>query len=230
MATTGTSLRVRWRRRSARFFPRFFSSFSSRVTRSRARRRPISSFVSPGPRPPMPPVRRLSASSRWPSRGSVYFSCASSTCSLPSRVSARCAKMSRMSCVRSMTFRSVVAAIALACAGVRSQSKISVSMSCSMARITTSSSLPLPSTNLGSMRSRSWMTLSMTSTPAVSARLSSSARRASARRMAPARRFAPTWTSMARPSFARTSERRAWRANSASSEAMSSPKCGCSRP
>ena len=31
--------------------------------RSRARRRPISSFVSPGPRPPMPPVRRESESS-----------------------------------------------------------------------------------------------------------------------------------------------------------------------
>ncbi len=35
---------------------------------------------------------------------SRYFICASSTWSLPSRLSARCAKMSRMSCVRSMTF------------------------------------------------------------------------------------------------------------------------------
>ena len=33
------------------------------VTRSLARRRPISSFVSPGPRPPIPPVRRERASS-----------------------------------------------------------------------------------------------------------------------------------------------------------------------
>ena len=39
------------------------------------------------------------------SRGSRYFSCASSTCSLPSRVRARRAKMSRISCVRSTTLR-----------------------------------------------------------------------------------------------------------------------------
>ena len=32
----------------------------------------------------MPPVRRESESSFWPSRGSEYLSCASSTCSLPS--------------------------------------------------------------------------------------------------------------------------------------------------
>ena len=59
-----------------------------------------------------------------PRRGSVYLSCASSTWSLPSRLSARCAKMSRMSCVRSITLRSVASSMARACAGVRSRSKM----------------------------------------------------------------------------------------------------------
>ena len=66
-------------------------------------RRSVSSFVSPGPRVPMPPPSRESQSLPPTSRGRRYLSCASSTCSLPSRVRARAAKMSRMSCVRSTT-------------------------------------------------------------------------------------------------------------------------------
>ena len=73
--------------------------------RVRMRRRSVSSFVSPGPRVPMPPPSRDSAAPEPTSRGSRYFSCASSTCSLPSRVRARRAKMSRMSCVRSTILR-----------------------------------------------------------------------------------------------------------------------------
>ena len=73
------------------------------ITLRRITRRSDSSCVSPGPRVPMPPPRR----SRWvhcpTSRGSRYVSCASSTCSLPSLVRARWAKMSRISAVRSMT-------------------------------------------------------------------------------------------------------------------------------
>ena len=54
----------------------------------------------------MPPPRRDSAVPEPASRGSRYLSCASSTCHLPSRVRARRAKMSRISCVRSTTLRS----------------------------------------------------------------------------------------------------------------------------
>ena len=67
------------------------------------RRRSVSSFVSPGPRVPIPPPRR---DSEWPwpeSRGSMYFNCASSTCRRPSAVRARRANISRINCVRSMT-------------------------------------------------------------------------------------------------------------------------------
>ena len=81
-------------------------SFESMLMRWRMRRRSVSSLVSPGPRVPMPPPSRDSAVADPTSRGIRYFSCASSTCSLPSRVRARRAKMSRMSCVRSTTLRS----------------------------------------------------------------------------------------------------------------------------
>ena len=56
----------------------------------------------------MPPARRENAEfCPMTSRGNRYFSCASSTCSLPSLLCARWANMSRISCGRSMTFRSV---------------------------------------------------------------------------------------------------------------------------
>ena len=76
------------------------------LMRWRMRRRSVSSLVSPGPRVPMPPPSRDNAAPAPTSRGNMYFSCASSTCSLPSRVRARREKMSRMSCVRSTTLRS----------------------------------------------------------------------------------------------------------------------------
>ena len=69
-------------------------------------RRSVSSCVSPGPRVPMGalvPAWRL----RWVhmpvSRGSRYSYCASCTCSRPSFVRARWAKISRMSPLRSTT-------------------------------------------------------------------------------------------------------------------------------
>ena len=74
--------------------------------RIRIFRRSTSSLVSPGPSVPMPPPSRDISVPMPTSRGSRYFSCASSTWSLPSRVRARLAKMSRMSCVRSTTLRS----------------------------------------------------------------------------------------------------------------------------
>ena len=65
----------------------------------------------------MPPPSRDSAVADPARRGSRYFSCASSTCHLPSRVRARRAKMSRISCVRSMTFRSSRSSSWRSCAG-----------------------------------------------------------------------------------------------------------------
>jgi hypothetical protein len=151
----------------------------------------------------------------------MYFSCASSTWSLPSRVSARCAKMSRMSCVRSSTLRSVTAAMDVAWAGARSRSKISTSASRCRARSTTSSSLPRPSTKRGSMWSRTWVTASTTSTPAVRASSRSSRRESST---CHARFLSDTCTSTARPSLATTG--RAWRtrANSSSRARMVAPE------
>ena len=95
------------------------------------RRRSVSSFVSPGPRVPMPPPSRDSAAPAPTSRGSRYFSCASSTCSLPSRVRARRAKMSRISCVRSTILRPTSSSICRSCAGVSSLSKMTTSTSVS---------------------------------------------------------------------------------------------------
>ena len=218
----GTPPRVRFMRRCSRWRTSFFSCDSRWLTRSFARRRPISSLVSPGPRPPMPPVRRERESSFCARRGMLYFSCASSTCSLPSRLSARCAKMSRISWVRSMTLRSLSFAIDESCTGVRSRSKISTCASSCMARTITSSSLPLPRTCLGSMRSRTCTMVSTTSTPAVYASSRSSRIPSFARRSASRSDLSPTWSRMARPSFAWTSRVRVLRANSASRPDMSS--------
>ncbi len=95
------------------------------------RRRSVSSLVSPGPRVPMPPPSRESAVPAPTRRGSRYFNCASSTWSLPSRVRARAAKMSRMSCVRSSTFRPTASVIWRSCDGESSLSKTTTSTSVS---------------------------------------------------------------------------------------------------
>ena len=71
--------------------------------RRRARRRSVSSCVSPGPRVPTPPPSRSRCCHIPRMRGRLYSSCASSTWSLPSALTACCAKMSRISCVRSTT-------------------------------------------------------------------------------------------------------------------------------
>ena len=134
--------------------------------RSRTRRRSTSSFVSPGPRPPIPPARRESEVSRCARRGSRYPSCASSTWSLPSRVEARWAKMSRISWVRSITRRSRRSARLRAWLGVRSPSKITRSTSSWKQRITSSWSLPAPITVRGSTWGRCWVSTATTETPA----------------------------------------------------------------
>ena len=94
-------------------------------------RRSASSFVSPGPRVPMPPPSRDSQSPEPTSRGIRYLSCASSTWSWPSRVRARRAKMSRISCVRSMTASPVSFSRLRSCAGLSSLSTMTRSTSSS---------------------------------------------------------------------------------------------------
>ena len=91
------------------------------------RRRSVSSCVSPGPRVPMPPPSCDMALPRPVSRGSMYSSCASSTCSWPSRVRAWRAKMSRISCVRSMTLQGRAFSRLRSWVGLRSWSTMATS-------------------------------------------------------------------------------------------------------
>src|SRR5439155_1043149 len=71
--------------------------------RRRAMRRSLSSCDSPGPRVPTPPPRRSRCCHMPRMRGRLYSSCASSTWSFPSALTACWAKMSRISWVRSTT-------------------------------------------------------------------------------------------------------------------------------
>ena len=144
------------------------------LIRCRIRRRSVSSLVSPGPRVPMPPPSRDSAVAEPTRRGSRYFSCASSTWSLPSRVRARRAKMSRMSCVRSTTFRSSAVSRLRSCAGVSSLSKMTVSTRASSHMSASEVTLPLPRNVAGSGLGRSCNTRRATSAPAAAARPASS--------------------------------------------------------
>ena len=112
-----------WARRvlRCRLAPEMERSWRSRTAmRSRTLRRSTSSFISPGPRPPMPPMSRDMAVPFPARRGRRYLSWASSTWTFPSRLWARRAKMSRMSWVRSMTLSSVASAILFCCDGDRS--------------------------------------------------------------------------------------------------------------
>src|SRR6185436_13198497 len=114
------------------------------------------------------------------SRGRRYFSWASSTCSLPSRVRARRAKISRINCVRSTTLRSSRLFSSRSCAGDNSLSKITRSASASAAACASTSTLPLPRNVAGSGFGRSCSTRKTTRAPAASARPPSSSRECSA--------------------------------------------------
>ena len=160
--------------------------------RVRMRRRSVSSLVSPGPRVPMPPPSRDSAGPAPTSRGSRYFSCASSTCSLPSRVRARRAKMSRISCVRSTTLHvDQRFCSSRSCAGDSSLSKMTTSTSASAQARASSSTLPLPDEGggigLGALLQHAQHDRAA---PAASARPASSSRECSAsmRRVVPVTR------------------------------------------
>ena len=111
IATDGMLKRLRsWRLVSR---DTFISAISRRnlAILSRIRRRSVSIFVSPGPRPPIPappaarpPTWRESESPQPRSLGSKYAICANSTCALPSLLLACWAKISKIRAVRSTTF------------------------------------------------------------------------------------------------------------------------------
>ena len=159
--------------RSWRWRPRVRSTSPSRrrscAMRSRTRRRSTSSCVSPGPRVPTPPPRR----DRWVHcrvrRGRRYWSCASSTCILPSRLRARCAKMSRMSALRSMTLHESAFSRLRCCAGESASSKTTTSPRVDSSRSWTSATFPAPMNVAGWMRRSCWIACPTTSRPAVSA-------------------------------------------------------------
>ncbi len=116
--------------------------------RPRIKRRSTSSCVSPGPRKPMPPFWR----SKWvqprTNRVDICCSWASSTCNFPSKVFARCAKISRMRATRSITRHSIAPSILRVCAGDKSWLKITRSAQCALTAWRISSTLPLPIKNL----------------------------------------------------------------------------------
>ena len=122
--------------------------------RSRSRRRSVSSCVSPGPRRPIPPFWR----SRWVQprtrRVDMWRSCASSTCSLPTCERARCAKMSRISPVRSITRQPSARSRLRSCEGLSAWLKMTSAASCALTAASISASLPVPTKCLGSGRSR----------------------------------------------------------------------------
>ncbi len=130
------------------------------------RRRSVSSWVSPGPRKPMPPFCR----SRWVQprtrRVARCESCASSTCSLPSKLRARWAKMSKIKPLRSNTRRPVSFSRLRSWLGVRVWSTSTTSASFSSAQARISSALPDPTKYLGSGRAREASTSPTQTVPA----------------------------------------------------------------
>ena len=176
----------------------------SELIRRRIRRRSVSSLVSPGPLVPMPPPRRDKAADAPTKRGSRYRNCASSTWSLPSRVRARRAKMSRMSWVRSMTRSSRIFSMLRSWAGVSSLSKMTNERSDSWHAALSISSLPDPISVAASGRSRSCvkrMTGSMSAASANPAS-SSSASSTCVRRVSPV--ISPTSAARSRTSVPRS--------------------------
>jgi hypothetical protein len=139
-------------------------------------RRSVSSWVSPGPRVPLPPPSCDMARPRPARRGSWYSSCASSTWSWPSRVLAWRAKMSRMSCERSMTWQGSRDSMLRSCEGVRSWSKRTSEALVEATTSTISSSLPWPTRLEGSGLWRRWTSVTAMVAPADRASSSNSAR------------------------------------------------------
>ena len=172
MATvTTSSFFLRWRSKPRRFSNASSSSSSACILR-RMCRRSLSNLLSPGPRVPMPPPRRERLVPCPARRGRRYFSCASSTCNLPSLVFARWAKMSRIRVVRSITAAPRAFSRFFCWAGESSWSKMTSSTWLFCTNSASSSTLPIRVA--GSGRSFFWMTLPITLAPADFASSSSS--------------------------------------------------------
>ena len=117
--------------------------------RLRNKRRSVSSWVSPGPRKPIPPF----CLSRWVQprtrRVARWRSCASSTCNLPSWVRARWAKISKIRPVRSITRHSHKRSRLRSCAGLRAWSKRTTEAPVALTASAISTALPSPTNTLG---------------------------------------------------------------------------------
>src|SRR5690349_20933653 len=161
-----------WRTCSTRSF-----IFEIRV---RMIRRSVSSWLSPGPRVPIPPPVRDRCVQRRVRRGSWYSSWASSTWSRPSWVCACWAKMSRISRLRSMTLTFRRPSSAFCWPGDSSSSAMRISKPVSLFACASSSALPLPTYQFGSTWRRFCHSAPTTSAPAVTASAASSFRLSSA--------------------------------------------------
>ena len=166
-------------------------------------RRSVSSWVSPGPRVPMglfPP--EAVCRTRWPhmpvSRGSRYWYWASSTCSRPSRVRARWAKMSRMRAARSSTWTPNSSDNTRCWEGERALSKMTRSAPAFRTSSFTSAVLPSPIKVRASGASRFCSAMPTQTPPAVSSRASSSSMDASVAHSSRGRLWALRPTSTAR--------------------------------
>src|SRR5690242_6463602 len=140
--------------------------------RSRASRRSVSIWDSPGPRVPMPPTprpapRRSKCVHRPRMRAMLYSSWASSTCILPSAVWACWAKMSRITDVRSSTGRSSSASRLRCWRGVSSSSATTTFASACLSSDLSSDTLPEPRYVFGWTVSRFCVSSPTVATPAV---------------------------------------------------------------
>ena len=147
-------------------------------------RRSTSFLLSPAPRrapppPPPPPPWRESCTPRPARRGSWYRSWASSTWSLPSALTARWAKISKISIVRSMTGRSSCCSRLRIWRGESSWSKITASAPLFRTNSASSSSRPAPRQVAASGSGRFWVRMPALSYPAEAASSRSSSMEAS---------------------------------------------------
>ena len=149
--------------------------------RRRASRRSVSSCDSPGPRVPTPAAEALEV---LPHARACAAGCTRAARARPGacprRVTACWAKMSRISCVRSMTRASSASSRYRCCAGSSSSSTSRLSASAAAKRSFSSSSLPLPTYVRGPGRGAVLDERPTGSTPAVRASSSISASSSSA--------------------------------------------------
>jgi len=150
------------------------------------RRRSVSSLVSPGPRVPMPPPSCDMALPLPVSRGSMYSSCASSTCNCP-RASGRAGQKCPESTASVQHAQGSAASRLRSCVGERSWSNRTRSALVDAATPAISSTLPAPISVAGSGRARRCMISAATWPPALSTSSRNSAIDSSASR--PSRRL-----------------------------------------